>query len=675
MSKKLIIVESPAKAKKIQSLLGAGYTVTASCGHIADLPKKSMGVKAPKYVPEYDVTKPDVVKKLRGAAREADEILLATDPDREGEAIAYHLQTLLKAPNAKRVTYNEVTKKAILEALASPRKVNLRLVRAQEARRVLDRLTGYRVSPVLSDIGGMKLSAGRVQTPAVVLVVRREREIRDFVPTTHYGVQAKFNHGGKGFLADWDFKPLLKAVKEGDEKSRYWLDREYAAAVAGQAKEFTVSGVEKKKRERKAPAGFTTSTMQQAASSALKMKPKKTMDVAQALFEAGIITYHRTDSPNMAVEATEELWAYLREQGMADYIPAARNTWKAKEGSQEAHECIRPTHFEDRQPEGLAPEQARLYDLIWKRAVASQMKPQVLNDTIVELLTNEVNGVPQRFSTRGSVELFPGWTHVYAGVDESVAKDAAGDADNQDLPTLKNGQRLTPVAVNLQQKKTQPPPRYTEAALIKKLEDEGIGRPSTYATIMETLHHREYVYDEKGKLVPTQTAFIVVDSLAGRFRFADLGYTREVEGDLDKIVDGKAEYIAVVAGVDRQLDAELQGLRGVSAVGQHPCPNDGCNGILRRRIGKRGAFWGCSNYPNCDATRPDADGKPGEQQQPAAQCSNVACPECGKPLRLLQAGKGPNKGKHFWGCTGYREGCHFTAEDDGGQPVMHREAV
>lgn len=670
---KLMIVESPAKAKKIQTMLGAGYVVMASMGHVADLPKKKMGVSPPKYNPEYDVVKPDVIKKLRNAARNATEVILATDPDREGEAIAWHLQTLLKIKDAKRVTYGEVTKKVICEALDGPRKLNMKLVRAQEARRVLDRLTGYRVSPVLSDMAGTKLSAGRVQTPAVMLVVLREREIQGFVSTTHYGVMAKFSTDGKEWAATWNFKPLLK---NKDEK--YWVDREYAAAVAAQSEEFTVSGVETKKRERKAPAGFITSTLQQAASSALKFKPKKTMDLAQQLFEGvegngqGLITYHRTDSPNMSDEAISGLWKHLRSEGLGDYVPAVKNTWKAKASAQEAHECIRPTYFDDRRPAGLNADQAKLYDLIWKRAVASQMKPQVLDDTLVELLTNDINGCPQSFIARGSVELFPGWTKVYAGKEDFSVKEGKDEGDDQNLPFLKNGQHLIPGpgAVKLQEKKTQPPLRYTEASLVKKLEDEGIGRPSTYASIIDTLYRKEYVADKEGKLVPTQSAFVVVDALVGRFRFADLGYTRDIEAELDKIVEGKAEYVAVISGVDQQLDLELKVLRGDEKLAgkQHACPREGCSGMLRRRIGKKGAFWGCSNYPNCNEVRPDQDGKPGEKKVFAD--SGVVCPECGKPMRLLTAGKGTNKGQQFWGCTGFSDGCKFTAENDNGKPVF-----
>lgn len=672
MDKKLIIVESPAKAKKIQPMLGSGYVVMASVGHVADLPKKKMGVAAPKYNPEYDVVKPDVIKKLRAAVKGVDEVILATDPDREGEAIAWHLQTLLKATDAKRITYGEVTKKAIMEALAKPRKINMKMVRAQEARRVLDRLTGYRVSPVLSDMTGTKLSAGRVQTPAVVLVVQREREIRDFVSTTHYGVVARFSQSGKEWFANWDFKPLLKSKEE-----KYWTDRMYAEKVVAQANAFTVSAVEKKKRERKAPAGFTTSTLQQAASSALKFKPKKTMEVAQQLFEGagnsgqGLITYHRTDSPNMSDEAIKELWGHLRAEGLGDYVPASKNIWKAKAGSQEAHECIRPTHFDDRHPNGLNADQTKLYDLIWKRAMASQMKPQVLDDTLVELLTNEINGVSQRFTARGSVEIFDGWTRIYSGKDDFSVKDGAGQEDeDQDLPVLKNGQHLVSSGVKLQEKKTQPPLRYTEAALVKKLEDEGIGRPSTYAAIIETLHFRQYVFEEKGKLVPTQTAFVVVDALCGRFRFADLGYTRSIEAELDNIVEGKADYISIVSAVDRQLDVELAALRGDTnlVAEQHPCPKEGCDGALRRRIGKKGPFWGCSNYPQCDESRPDQDGKPGDKNSFAD--SGFVCPECEKPLRKLKATKGKNEGKFFWGCTGYSDGCRFTAEDAKGRPVF-----
>lgn len=708
----LFVVEAPGKVKKLQGFLGSGFKVMASAGHIRDLPQKKMGVEGPDWRPDYEVTKADVVKRLKGAAKEAGEVIIATDLDREGEAIAWHIAEILKVKNPKRVTYCEITKKALQDALATPRTINMDLVRAQEARRVVDRLVGYRVSGALSQIAGTGLSAGRVQTPAIMIVVTREREIRNFVSVNHFGVRAYFQTEGKTWYADWDFKQLVT-----DKEQKYWLDEEFAKQLVG-LKNFSIQKIEKKEAKRQAPPPFTTSTLQQAASSALGLKPKQTMELAQKLYEAGLITYHRTDSMMMSQDAVQAIWEQLKTMGMSNCIPEAANAWKAKENAQEAHECIRPTHFEDQTPSDASGAALKLYELIWRRAMACQMKPQVLDTTTVHLLTDgKANGYgdrQQRFVARGSVERFAGWRAIYQQQEEE--KD-----DSQPLPVLTEGMNLSAEKMELQAKKTQPPPRYTEASLVKKLEDEGVGRPSTYAAIIDTLYRREYVFEEKKKLVPTEIAFKVVDSLVGRFEFADLSYTKRIEEDFDLIAHGKKTYKGLVTEVDGQLGQELTRLNGAGAMTGlsaplYPCPAEGCEGRLRRAVAKSGAgkgnyFWACNRYPDCKETRPDDGGKPGERgAQPVGderylcpncgkpmalrngkngkfwgctgypECKTIQddsrgkpaaihlCPDCGQPLRKLKAKTGERKGSSFWACSGYKEGCKFTAPDEKGKP-------
>jgi DNA topoisomerase-1 len=708
---KLLIVESPGKVKKIQGFLGSGFKVMASVGHFRDLPKNKFGVEAPKYIPQYEITKGDVVKRLRAAAKECSEVILATDLDREGEAIAWHLQQVLKIKDPKRIVYNEISKKSILAALDQARKIDMPLVMAQEGRRVIDRLVGYRVSGPLSKIVGRKSSAGRVQTPAVVLVVNREREIANFKSVGHFGVIAAFETSGRQWTAIWNFKPFL------NKDEGYWLDEAFAKKVAAESKSFAITDIKKSQHKQPPPAPFITSTLQQTASTALKFKPKRTMELAQKLYEAGLITYHRTDSPNLSEEAITAIWAELKKAGLNNYIPAAANTWKSKGDAQEAHECIRPTHLDERNPE-CSSEEAQLYNLIWHRTMASQMKPKLSDITNVTLLTTQtiasgdgrINS-QQEFNAKGQVVTFDGWTRIYQDED-------AKDKDEQCLPELVQGQQLYPVSVSVQNKKTQPPARYTEASLIKKLEDEGIGRPSTYASIIETLYRREYIEEEKRKLRATNAAETIIDALVGKFEFAQLGYTRQVEKHLDLIAHGKASYRELVAGVDQQLMSELQKLgignnNSDSLLSKdNPCPAEKCSGYLQKRPGKNGSFWGCSNYPGCTMTLPDQNGMPGERKKqtqtgkcsPCPSCGKDMilrqgkngefwactgypecktslpddngkpaqirpCPECGKPLRRLLAKKGPNAGGYFWSCSGFPK-CEKTLNDHAGEPVL-----
>ena len=649
MTQTVLIVESPNKIKKITALLGQQYKVVASVGHFRDLPRKEMGVAPPEYRPHYEVTKPDVVKRLRSAVR-GNHVLLATDPDREGESIAWHLQQTLRLPKAKRVTFQEITRDVLRQALAHPRPINANLVRAQEARRVLDRLVGYRVSGVLRDITGQALSAGRVQTPAVRLVVEREKEIQAFQPVTHYDVEACFESDGLAWAAKWDFRPWLASGE------KYWLDATCAQAVA-QLHRFQVIGVETHQKSTRPPAPFTTSTLQQAASSQLKLRPKKTMDLAQQLFAAGLITYHRTDSPNLSDEAINGVRDYLAATGFSDYVPALPNHWKSKAGAQEAHEAIRPTHIDkaDVAEEAGDPAAARLYQLIWRRTIASQMKNAEDQLATVTLHSQEVtpDGRQHTFIATGKVEIFDGWRHLLKDTDNETAP----------LPPLQGGQALDVRDCNVVKKRTKPPSRYTEASLIKALEHRGIGRPSTYASIMDTLYARGYVTEKNRHLVPAEPAFAVIDALRGRFEFAEYDFTRDIEACLDKIAHGKHGYRQLVAQVDRRLDEELGRLSSLT-IGNaptHACPE--CGSPLRKRKGKKGWFWGCSGYPECRYTAPDNQGKPGSRR-PSTESgekhtAGSTCPKCSKGTLVLRTlKKGKNEGKPFLGCSGFPK-CDF----------------
>ncbi len=659
---KLFIVESPGKVRKIQSFLGPSYRVMASVGHVRDLPEKEMGLTPPDFVPQYEATKrgKEVLGKLRAAVKDAEEVYLATDPDREGEAIAWHLEDALKLKGAKRITYTEITEQAVKAALKSTRTIDRHLVAAQEGRRVLDRLVGYMVSPVLSRQTGSKLSAGRVQSPAVRLVVERERAIRDFRVTVHYGVSLVFEameHISEGWQATW-------LPKEGwlQDDEEYILDKALAEQVA-QIRNVIVRGCEEKEGKSAPPAPFITSTLQQAASAALKFNPKKSMELAQALYEGGHISYMRTDSPNLSDEAIAAIRSWAGERDFP--LPAAPRIWKSKAGAQEAHEAIRPTHFEVEEV-GESDDEKALYRLIRLRAIASQLEDAVY---AVRTLTLEgdAGGKQAIFEAKGRTLVQPGWKALVAK-DETEEDDE--EPDNQ-VPKLEAGQQTQAQDAKMLTKKTRPPARYTEASLIRELEKKGIGRPSTYAAILENITStHQYLQLEKRNLVPTETGEQVVDALNGAFGFIDFGFTCEMESLLDEIAEGKGMYQPLVAGAYKQFDAEI---KAYIAATSPKCP--ACGQPLRHMVRsdskeKKGFnFWGCSGYPECPATFADADGVPGERQdtKPKPDTSGFKCPECGKDL-VRRTGTSKNgKPYDFFGCTGFRQGCKasFNPKEDG----------
>lgn len=555
----LMLVESPAKAKTIQSILGSKYHVLASVGHIRDLPVKEIGVCPPDYRPQYEITKKDIVKRLKSALSGASSVVLATDDDREGEAISWHLIQTLGIKKYERVIFHELTKKGIEGALANPRSLDTNGVCAQEARRVLDRLVGYQASSPISNFVQERASAGRVQSVASRLVVERDQSIKNFIATTHYEVFARFQE----WSAKWNFLPFLtNPVPEGE--TPYWMDRSAADVLARTVKTFEVRGVKKANKSTKPPAPFTTSTLVQKASTRLGFNTEKTMQLAQKLFEGdgkqGFITYHRTDSPNLDTETIKAIWAFLRGRGMENVIPPKPNTWKAKKGAQEAHEAIRPTDFNVLTIGPKDSDAQKLYKLIWTQAVGCQMAPAQYEVTTVNLVAREaVDGRYAEFMGVGRKLTFAGW--------KDILKDDVEDNEEEDdsgvIPPLSNGQVLVAEKVESVEKTTRAPAHYTEASLVRDLEARGIGRPSTYASIMRVVKTRKYV-DEKGrKLLSTPLGETMHKAMKGRFSFYEIDFTKKVEELLDQIAIGQVKYINVVTLLDSQLIKEIKQLESL----------------------------------------------------------------------------------------------------------------
>ena len=662
----LVIVESPGKVKKISALLGAGYKVVASVGHVRDLPRKEIGIAPPNFQLAYEPTERgrDVLARLKKEVAQAESVILATDPDREGEAIAWHLADALNLKNPRRVTFSAITKAAIEAAIAAPRDIDMALVRAQEARRALDRIVGYRVSPELSNMAGQALSAGRVQSPAVRLVVDRERAIAAFKVTEHYGAELVFaNEDGTKWKAAWDTKPHLQA---GDE---YLMDDELAKRVA-EIRAVTVASFEDSEKGRAPAAPFTTSTLQQVAGKKLKLKPKRTMELAQRLYEQGAITYHRTDAPNMDAAGQEDIANYAKSVGLA--LAEKPRKWKAKDGAQEGHEAIRPTHAADHAADleaGETDEEKALYKLIWQRAVASQLADAIYAVRTVTL-DGDAQGLAVKFNASGRTVTSPGWMAVYSDDTEEDEEAAASNP----IPALSDGDELTAESGRMLTKKTKPPARFTESTLVAEMERMGIGRPSTYAAILENISGRSYVTtDAKGYLIPSEIGASVRDALVGRFKFAELDYTRGLEEQLDMIAEAKADYLPVVSAAWAALDDELGQLSTANIPVAHPCP--ACGKALSRRKGQYGFFWSCTGWPECDTKLPDNKGKPGERKAPPPP-SGIPCPKCGKDLARRQGVSKPKakgqKGRpyDFYSCTGYPkcDATYQTGED--GKPNL-----
>lgn len=662
MAKALVIVESPAKARTINKYLGAGFKVVASMGHIRDLPKNRLGVDvAAGFVPEYVEipARKKVVKELRDAARGISEVYVATDPDREGEAIGWHLARALGAGKRRvsRLTFNEITRDAVRAALERPVEIDQRMVDAQQARRVLDRLVGYKLSPLLWDKVRRGLSAGRVQSVALKLVCDREREIEQFVSEEYWHVKARL-------AADAPPEFSARLVRKGKSALRIGSEAEAQAVLAeldGAA--YVVESVVTKERRKHAPPPFITSKLQQAS----RFPVKRTMQIAQQLYEGvelpgegsvGLITYMRTDSTRVAEQALGEVRAHVAEAFGSEYLPAKPNRYRAKQDAQDAHEAIRPTAA-GRTPEQVQPhlsrEQHYLYRLIWSRFVASQMRPATFDDTTVE-----VGAAGYQFRTKGSVPKFNGWLAVYGGTELEAAAPAPAPAEAEAeaaaglLPPLRQGAQLTLKALTPEQKFTQPPPRFGEAALVKELEENGIGRPSTYASIIGVLQQREYAAKVDGRFTPTRLGRLVTDLLSESFDgIVQVAYTREMEERLDRIEEGAADYAGTINGFYTTFSTDLEkAVRSMPDVKANGLPSDEtcdrCGRPMVVKIGRFGMFLACSGYPGCRNTREldRAEESPDESQE--------TCESCGRAMVVRRGRFG-----QFLACSGYPE-CKTT---------------
>ncbi len=645
---KLLIVESPTKAKHIQEFLGSGWQVKASLGHVRDLARTGDAsyVRPPEFKMNYCITDDkhkEIVAGLKSAASKADSVYLATDPDREGEAIAWHLAQVLgiKAATAHRVTYQEVTEAAVLKAVANPRNINMTLVAAQETRRALDRIVGWEVSPPLSRSLNTKASAGRVQTPALRLIVERERAIRKFKSTTWYQVLAVMPGVDGSWRATW---------QDGMPDGEYFQDKSFADALAAALPSIplTVTAAESKPTRQGPPPPFTTSSLQMDASRALKIDAEQVMKLAQGLFEKGMITYHRTDSPNLSQEG-EDL---LRVEAQRRNWPLSEKPrrWKAKGDAQEAHEAIRPTDASDLGAELDAQEKA-LYSLIWKRAMASQLADAIYQVTTATLDGGMFQNRAVIFKATGRVLTDKGWRRLYAESgdgDEGEEKDP--EASNP-VPSLTKGAALTADRAEAVEKKTQPPKRFTQATLIAELERHGVGRPSTYASIIKVLFARTYIEQKKQALVPTDLGERAIDALLP-FHFCDVDYTREIEETLDRIAQGQAKGRELLAKAYADLQETLGAMPAGSAPETAPCPVEGCGGSVRRLESRKKPgtyFWACSNRETHGLLQ-DADGRPGkpfeERQAKAPEALGPDCPKCKQPTGQFST----STGKPYYRC-------------------------
>ena len=661
---KLVIVESPAKARTVGRFLGRGYRVKASIGHVRDLLKSRLSVDVENdFHPTYRVPKEkkEVVKELRAEVKKAGEVYLAMDPDREGEAIAWHLMEAAKISKAqaRRVVFHEITKDAIAEAFAHPRDIDMQLVNAQQARRILDRLVGYKISPLLWEKVRNRTSAGRVQSVALRLIVEREREIQAFVPEEYWSLEAELS---KQETRGQDPRPsfLAKLHRIRDKKAD--LKNEADAQAIVQALEgatYIVARVEQKERRRKPSAPFITSTMQQDASRRLGFTPRRTMTVAQQLYEGvdlgdgdrvGLITYMRTDSTNVAKAAQDEARTYIGERFGAQYLPPKPPIYKTKaKGAQEAHEAIRPTSVW-REPKAieqhLTRDQYRLYTLIWKRFVASQMAPAVLDVTTVDIKAGDPSTeMPYLFRATGSVIKFPGFLRVY---ERPRGRDEAKEEERV-LPPLSVDEILDLLRLIPEQHFTQPPPRYSEATLIRALEKHGIGRPSTYAPILSTIQQRGYVERVDRRLHPTELGFIVNDLLVEHFPdIFNVNFTAQMEENLDRIASGERDWVPVLREFYEPFQASLRRAeQNMPKIDLEPeytgevCEK--CGHPMIVKFGRYGKFIACSNFPACRNTKP-YQVKVG-----------VACPECNGDLVERRT----RKGRIFYGCSNYPE-CEFA---------------
>ena len=683
MSKSLVIVESPAKAKTINKYLGSDYTVEASLGHIKDLPKNKLGVELGdgSFTPDLIVMpdKQKVVDRLRKLAKTATRIYLAPDPDREGEAIAAHLEDELrdvaKKDAIQRVTFNEITSKAVHAAFEHARQVDRNLVDAQQTRRVLDRIVGYQISPLLWDKVRRGLSAGRVQTVALRLIVEREREINNFKKVEYWTIDAELSPSATESNFTARFVGIDGKKAEVETVSGTALPDETSAKKVLAALEnakWSVREVERKERRRSPAPPFTTSRLQQDASRQLGFTVRRTMGVAQRLYEGieigkegtvGLITYMRTDSTRVSPDAITEVRDLIGKKLGSQYLPEKPNTFKSKKDAQDAHEAIRPTQVEytpDDLKKYLSDEQFKLYRLIWQRFVASQMVSAVFDQTIVEVAAQSDRRYD--FRVTGSILKFDGFLKVYEEAKDT--KDEDDEALKNKLPDLSQGQALKLIELRPDQKFTEPPPRYNEASLVKTLEERGIGRPSTYATILSTIQEREYVQKvgqgRSGKFVPTEIGLVVTDLLVANFPYIfNPEYTAKLEEELDDIEDGKERWTDLLKAFYQHFEQELvhagkhmENVKRMEKPTDEKCER--CGSPLVLKWGKFGSFFACSAYDkkkkdSCSFTKENFAAKPG-LDTPEGEKEEEYCEACGRVMVLRNGPFGP-----FMACPGYNE--------------------
>jgi len=659
---KLVIVESPAKGKTIEKYLGAGYKVMASFGHVRDLPKSKIGIDVENgFEPEYvtPIKAKKTLSALKTAAKSADRVLLATDPDREGEAISWHLKEALglKDKDYDRIEFHEITKDAVVFASKHPRKINDDLVDAQQARRVLDRLVGYNLSPLLWRKIRKGLSAGRVQSVAVKLIVDREREILDFKPVEYWEISADLSNDKHEFNARLAKKDG-KAIEIGDKKAADGIIQDLEKA------EYIVSKVDTKDVKRSPAAPFTTSTLQQEAARKLRYSSKRTMAIAQQLYEGidvgegsqGLITYMRTDAVNLSSQALGEIRAYIEQKISSEFLPKNPRLYKKSKSAQEAHEAVRPTSINytpEKIKSFLSPEQFKLYELIWKRTVASQMADAIYAQTSVDITAGAYT-----LRASGRTIKFAGFMSVYLeGGEEKQAEDVA----EFKLPNLSEGSKCELIKLNSDQKFTEPPARYTEASLIKTLEENGIGRPSTYAPTISTIQDRGYVRLEQRKFFPEDIAFVVTDMLRDHFPFVvSVDFTANMEKELDEIAEGQMDWVLVMKEFWEPFKADLDKAQTNVEKINTDRPSDEicekCGKPMIIKTGRFGEFLACTGFPDCKNTK----------TIPKKELLGLKCPECKEGDVVERKTK---RGKKFWGCSRYPE-CKWATWDKPKQPEV-----
>ena len=666
MAKNLVIVESPAKAKTINKFIGKDFIVKASVGHVRDLPKSELGVDEVTFLPKYEVLegKEKVVSELKAAAKKATTIYLASDPDREGEAIGWHVMNLLgsDATKVRRVLFHEITKKAVQKAIENPGSIDMNKVNAQQARRVLDRLVGYKISPLLWDKVRRGLSAGRVQSVAMKMIVDREEEIKAFVPVEYWSFAAKLSASVP--------PPFTAKLTKVDGKKAEVPNEELARKIETALKSgrYVVTEVARKERKQSAAPPFITSTLQRTAYNRFKWPVKRTMQVAQKLYEgkelgdfgfAGLITYMRTDSVRISDEALTEVRSYIGTKYGADILPDKPNFYKVKKAAQaqEAHEAIRPTSMEldpEKIKDFLTKEEYALYRMIWDRFVASQMKPALFDVTDADITVGNLT-----LRASGEVQKFAGFLAVFQDVPSEEDDEEGEKKNDKALPPLNEGDVLELLGLDTKQNFTQPPPRYTEATLVKALEENGIGRPSTYGAILTTIQARDYTYKHDGKFHPTHLGMLVVRLLKQSFSdIIDEKYTARLEEELDEIEDGKLEWTDAMREFSGKFNADLERaatemtqVKGTGLETDEKCET--CGSPMVIKFGRFGEFLACSNYPECKTTK---EMPKGDAAEATSDDEQIICDKCGKPMALKRSRFG-----QFFACTGYPD-CKNTKD-------------